>query len=85
MLKRFFLDHPRSIGETYFEHQRHAFRFASSLFGGAIACFIHGVVPAFFLTTGSETVRNLHSRMSHRRPREIPTAAAWVRESDYSI
>ena len=43
MLKRFFLDHPTSIGETYAEHQRHAFRFAFSLFRGALACFIHGI------------------------------------------
>lgn len=85
MLKRFFLDHPKSIGESYFEHQRHAFRFAGSLFSGALACFIHGVVPAFFLTTGSETVRDLHQRMSKRRPGQMPSAAAWVRESDYSI
>jgi hypothetical protein len=85
MLKRIFLDHPSSIGETYFEHQRNAFRFAASLFGGALACFIHGVIPSCFLTTGSETVRDLHNRMSNRRPREMPTAAAWVHESDFSI
>ena len=85
MLKRFFLDHPTSIGETYAEHQHHAFRFAFSLFRGAFACFIHGIFPALFLTTGSDTVRSLHSRMSDRRQRGMPSALAWVHESDYSI
>jgi hypothetical protein len=85
MLKRLFIDHPTSIGETYFQHQRHAFRFATSLLTGALACFVHGIFPAFFLTTGSETVRDLHSRMSTRKPRDLPSAAAWVRESDFSI
>lgn len=85
MLKRFFLEHPASVGETYWVHQRHAFRFAFSLFRGAGACFIHGVVPAFFLTTGSDTVRSLYGRMSDRRNRAMPSAAAWVHESDYTI
>ena len=85
MLKRFFLEHPTSIGETYWVHQRHAFRFAFSLFRGALACFIHGIVPAFFLTTGSDTVRSLYGRMSDRRNRGMPSAAAWVHESDFSI
>ncbi len=85
MLKRFFLDHPTSIGETYVEHRCQAFRFALSLFRGALACFIHGIFPAFFLTTGSDTVRSLYGRMSDRRHRGMPSAVAWVHESDYSI
>ena len=76
MLKRLFLDHPTSIGEAYAEHQRHAFRFAFSLFRGALACLIHGICPAFFFTTGSDTVRSLQSGMSDRRQRGMPSAVA---------
>ena len=61
MFERIFLEHPRSVGETYLEHQRSAFGFAMSLARAAIACFIHGLVPAVFRETGSSTVSRLHS------------------------
>jgi hypothetical protein len=67
MLKRMFLDHPASLGETYFEHQNYAFSFAAALFCGAVACFVHGLIPAAFKTTGSRTVVRLHERMTSSR------------------
>ena len=67
MLKRLFLDHPTSLGETYFEHQKYALSFAISMLGGATACFLHGLVPAAFKTTGSRTVMRLHERMTITR------------------
>jgi hypothetical protein len=67
MLKRMFLDHPSSLGETYFEHQKHAMSFAASMFFGAAACFLHGLIPAACKTTGSRTVIRLHERMTIAR------------------
>jgi hypothetical protein len=66
MLERLFFSHPASVGEGYFQHQRHAFGFAARLFTAAVASFVHGLVPALFLTTGSDTVRHLHDRMNDR-------------------
>ena len=60
---RLFLDHPRSVGESYLEHQRHAFGFGISLLGAALACLVHAVIPALFVRTGSETITRLHDRM----------------------
>lgn len=67
MFTRLFLDHPRSVGESYLEHQRHAFGFGISLLGAALACLVHAVVPGLFVRTGSQAITRLHDRMvTHR-------------------
>ena len=63
MFNWLFLDHPRSVGESYFGHQRQAMAFGARMFAGAIACFLHGIVPAAFTQTGSRTVSRLYDRM----------------------
>ena len=70
VLQRLFLEHPRSVGETYLEHQRQAFGFAGTMFLGALACFVHGLVPSLFTRTGSMAVLRLHERLVlHRTSR----------------
>lgn len=65
---RFFTEHPRSVGESYAEHCGVATRFGLAMIGGGIACLIHGLLPAFFKRTGSDTIRRLHAEMvNHRR------------------
>lgn len=69
MFTRLFLEHPRSVGESYLEHQRHALGFGLSLFLAALACLVHALVPALFVRTGSTAVMRLHERMVlHRLP-----------------
>ena len=60
---RLFLEHPRSVGESYLEHQRRAFGFGCSLFLAALACFVHAIVPGLFVRTGSSAIARLHDRM----------------------
>ena len=70
MFTRLFLEHPRSIGESYLEHQRRALGFGWSLFLAALACVVHALVPALFVHTGSSAVTRLHERMVlHRATR----------------
>ena len=64
---RLFLQHPRSIGETYLEHQRHALGFGFSLLLASLACFIHAMVPGLFVRTGSDAITRLHDRMVVKR------------------
>lgn len=82
MLKRWLLAHPRSVGETYFSHQRMAFAFAGRLFAAGAACFVHALVPGLFQTTGSRSVAFLHDRMivSRNKAFEVPN----VNHSDSS-
>ena len=73
MLDRWFLAHPRSVGETYLEHQGAALSFSFQLFGAAAACLVHACVPGLFQRTGSATVARLHGQMvtnRNRRPAE---------------
>ncbi|HWF98578.1 MAG TPA: DUF6356 family protein [Steroidobacteraceae bacterium] len=70
MFTRLFLQHPHSVGESYLEHQRHALGFGVSLFLAALACFIHAIVPALCVRTGSNAITRLHDRMVvHRTTR----------------
>jgi hypothetical protein len=71
LLNRFFLDHPRSLGESYSEHLRHALEFGTVLIGAGIACLIHALVPALFVRTGSTTILRLHERMRAKRRFEV--------------
>jgi hypothetical protein len=62
-LRRLFAEHPASIGETYTEHARHAAGFGASMLMGALACFVHAVVPGVCTTTGSRMITRLYDRM----------------------
>ncbi|WGF87900.1 DUF6356 family protein [Marinivivus vitaminiproducens] len=78
MTKISFTEHPQSVGECYLQHLRHAWSFACPMFAASIACFVHGLLPFLFLSTGSSTIRRLHDRMVVNRadlssPSETPT------------
>ena len=67
MLKRLFVDHPASVGESYTEHMGVAASFGAAMFVGSLACFVHAVFPGLCVKTGSGVVTTLHHRMvTHR-------------------
>ncbi|WP_112382461.1 DUF6356 family protein [Sphingomonas carotinifaciens] len=66
VLDTVFARHPRAVGESYLDHARTASRFGLAMLGGGLACMVHAAVPALFTTTGSDTIRRLHARMSGR-------------------
>ena len=73
-LHRLFTEHPRSIGETYLEHQRYAFTFGTTMLAAGLACMLHGLVPALFRTTGSRAIVSLHDRMVLHRVKTAQSA-----------
>ena len=66
MLQKIFTDHPRALGESYFEHQRTAFSFSWSLIAAGLAAGVHGVFPCFFETTASKAIRGMNDRILGR-------------------
>jgi Family of unknown function (DUF6356) len=69
MFRKLFVDHPASVGESYFEHMGMAFSFSFTMMGAALACLIHGLVPGLFKSTGSQTITCLYNRMVANRSR----------------
>ena len=65
MIRRVFLDHPASVGESYGEHAVFAASIGWTMFVGSLACFVHALVPAMCQTTGSRTIKNLHERVTN--------------------
>ena len=63
MFDRYFLKHPRDVGETYDEHLVTCWRFAFRLIGAGAACLVHGLAPALFERTGSQAVTRLYDEM----------------------
>ncbi|URW76862.1 DUF6356 family protein [Sphingomonas donggukensis] len=67
-LHRWFVDHPRSVNESYTQHFGVATRFGVKMIVGGIAALVHGVVPSLFERTGSTTIKGLYSEMVARQP-----------------
>ena len=67
MIQRLLTQHPRSVGEGYFEHMRASLRVAGQLAAAAAGCVVHAVVPGLCTTTGSSAILKLHAEIYPRR------------------
>ena len=65
-LTRIMVDHPNSVGETYFQHMRFALRFSGTLFVAAFCALVHAVLPFCFEKTASNIIRRLYARIENR-------------------
>jgi hypothetical protein len=70
LFRSLFTEHPASVDETYLEHFGSAIYFGTKMIIAGMACVIHGVLPAVFVTRGSDTVRALHERMVLKRRKD---------------
>ena len=61
-----FLDHPRSVGETYLQHQRFALRVSGQLMMTTAGAMIHAVVPKLCETSASRRIRSLYQLVQPR-------------------
>ena len=75
MFRRWFLDHPHSLGESYGEHQKAALAYAASLAVAAMACFVHALIPCLFERTASQSVTRLYEHMRARTKGYAPHTA----------
>jgi hypothetical protein len=66
---RLLTEHPRTVGETYFEHMGVACRFSGRLLLAGLACLVHGLLPFLCTRTGSSTVSALYAEMVAHRQR----------------
>ncbi|TDF34607.1 hypothetical protein EYS14_22885 [Alteromonadaceae bacterium M269] len=88
MINKLFVEHPKSVNETYSEHFIHAMSFSIKLQLAAIVCCIHALVPGFFVKTGSKLISELHRKMVVCRVRADKTKESkhWTGDSiEYMI
>lgn len=78
MIAKLFIDHPRTIGETYTQHARTAFSFGWRMTVGGLACMAHAIVPGIFVKTASRTVVQLDAEMRGRVPTPAEEEFAYV-------
>ncbi len=71
MFERFFLGHPRSVGESYGEHFLMALSFAVNMLAGGIILLIHAVIPGMFVRNGSQIIDKLYDRMIKNRAKAM--------------
>jgi len=70
VFRSLFTEHPASVDETYSEHFGSALSFGTKMILAGVACVVHGVLPAVFVTRGSDTIRALHERMVTKRRKD---------------
>jgi Family of unknown function (DUF6356) len=66
LVDHLFLEHPRSAGQGYLEHLRFAWRVAATMAWGAVAAFLHGMLPVVLQTTAGDRIRALHALLHAR-------------------
>ena len=67
MFRRLFIDHPRTVDETYFEHFGVASKFGVTMIWGGLCALVHAVVPGWCVTTGSRTIERVNHIMVIQR------------------
>jgi len=59
-------EHPKSVGQSYWEHFRFSASFSMRLLVAASTALIHAVFPGAFETTTSRSIDKLHDRIHHQ-------------------
>ncbi len=67
LARRLFLEHPATVGESYFEHAGIAARFGMTMVIGGAKCILHAAVPAIFERAASDCVARLNGELTSRR------------------
>ena len=68
-MKNIFTEHPKSIGETYFQHMFFAFSFGINMLLGGLACVIHAIFPFLFVKTASNFLLKMTENFVKRAPK----------------
>jgi len=66
MINKIFLDHPRSVDETFGQHFIFALGFSMTLFVAAFAALLHAFIPAACEKTASTIIKRLYARIHNR-------------------
>ena len=66
MISKVFLDHPRSVEESYFEHLVFAGKFSAKLILAGLAALVHALIPCLFEKTASRMIAEMYAKTHNR-------------------
>lgn len=70
MFKRLFIDHPRTVDETYVEHLIFAGGFGLKMIWGGVGAVVHAIVPGLCITAGSDMIKTLNDTIVKQRDKK---------------
>ena len=75
LICKLFIDHPRAVGETYFQHFKSATSIGNKMLFFAVAEYVHAVVPGIDLfkaagTTSSKEIELIANTLNKRQTSE---------------
>ena len=66
-VKNIFTEHPKSVGETYFQHLFNSLRYTFTFLLLFFITFIHAILPFLFVRTASDIVCEMSADMECRK------------------
>ena len=67
LLRRLFVEHPRSLGMSWAGHGAGAVKIGAELIGAGCAVLVHALVPGWFSETGGRTVTRIYDHIQSRK------------------
>jgi hypothetical protein len=61
-----FTRHPDALGESFFQHFRHALGYSGRMFLAGGAALVHAVFPFLFEKTASNMIKAMYAEMTAR-------------------
>ena len=84
MFKRLFVDHPRTVDETYREHFLFAGSFGLKMVWGGLGAIVHALIPGLCINAGSDMIRTLNKAIVDQREKKR-AATGEMQSAEYII
>lgn len=66
-MKNIFTEHPKEVGENYFQHMGHAIGFCLLLLSLSFKALVHAIFPFWYKTAVSDRILKLSEGMQKRK------------------
>ena len=70
-ISKIFTQHPKSNGETYFEHMRCAAYYGFRMVMSGLAAIVHSILPFIFETAASDCAKMVNKEVERRKLQTI--------------
>jgi hypothetical protein len=68
-MKNIFTEHPKKVGETYFQHLLKALSFSFKLLLMSFQALIHAFIPCLYVISVSEKIKRMSQVLESRKER----------------